>query len=124
MLPLFLLSAFPYNIQWIAFFRTTWLLYNLVSRLENSEIVLLRLFAAVTIIKLLGHLPEYLVEANNSNASITTPGQVLWWAVKTITTVAYGEYYPVTFGQKIVATLVAFVGIGMLLECYGQLFLS
>ena len=31
-----------------------------------------------------------------------------------ITTVAYGEYYPVTFGRKIVATLVAFVGIGML----------
>jgi voltage-gated potassium channel len=118
-----LLSAFPYNIQWIAFFRTTGLLYNLVSRLGNSEIVLLRLFAAVIII-IVGALAEYLVEANNSNASITTPGQVLWWAVKTITTVAYGEYYPVTFGQKIVATLVAFVGIGMLLECYGQLFLS
>jgi voltage-gated potassium channel len=113
MLPLFLLSAFPYNIQWIAFFRTTRLLYNLVSRLENSEIVLLRLFAAVIII-IVGALAEYLVEANNSNASITTPGQVLWWAVETITTVACGEYYPVTFCQKIVATLVAFVGIGML----------
>jgi voltage-gated potassium channel len=43
-----------------------------------------------------------------------TPGQALWWAVETITTVAYGEYYPVKFGRKIVATLVAFVGIGML----------
>ena len=29
-------------------------------------------------------------------------------------TVAYGEYYPVTFLGKIVATLIAFVGIGML----------
>ena len=111
MIPLFLLSAFPYDIQWIAFFRTA-RLYNLVSRLGNSEIVLLGLFAAITII--VGAFAEYLAEANNSNASITTPGQALWWAVETITTVAYGEYYPVTFGGKIVATLVAFVGIGML----------
>jgi hypothetical protein len=49
MLPLFLLSAFPNNIQWIAFFRTA-RLYNLVSRLKNSESVLLGLFAAVIII--------------------------------------------------------------------------
>ena len=72
LLPLFLLSAFPYNIQWIAFFRTA-RLYNLVSRLWNSEIVLLGLFAAVIII--VGAFAEYLAEANNSNATIKTPGQ-------------------------------------------------
>ena len=112
MLPLVLLSVFPYyNIQFIAFFRTA-RLYNVVSRLGNSEIVLLGLFAAVTII--VGAYAEYLAEAGNSDATITNPGQALWWAVETITTVAYGEYYPVTLGGKIVATLVAFVGIGML----------
>ncbi|HZE77834.1 MAG TPA: potassium channel family protein [Nitrososphaeraceae archaeon] len=111
MMPLFLLSAFPYNIKWVAFFRTA-RLYTLVSRLGNSEIVLLVLFVTVTII--VGAFAEYLVEASDSNASITTPSQALWWAVETITTVAYGEYYPVTFWGKIVATLVAFVGIGML----------
>jgi voltage-gated potassium channel len=110
-MPLVLLSALPYNIQWIAFFRTA-RLYNLVSRLAHSEIVLLGLFAAVTII--VGGFAEYLAEASNSDATITNPGQALWWAVETITTVAYGEYYPVTFWGKIVATLVAFVGIGML----------
>jgi hypothetical protein len=75
MIPLFLLSAFPYNIQWIAFFRTA-RLYNLVSRLGNSEIVLLGLFAAVIIIVVA--FAEYLGEANNSNANVTTPGQALW----------------------------------------------
>lgn len=111
MIPLVLLSAFPYDIRWIAFFRTV-RLYNLVSRIGNSEIVLLGLFVAVSII--VGAFAEYLAEASNSDATITTPGQALWWAVETITTVAYGEYYPVTVGGKIVATLVAFVGIGML----------
>jgi voltage-gated potassium channel len=111
MIPLVLLSAFPYDIRWIAFFRTV-RLYNLVSRIGNSEIVLLGLFVAVSII--VGAFAEYLAEASNSDATITTPSQALWWAVETITTVAYGEYYPVTVGGKIVATLVAFVGIGML----------
>jgi len=111
MIPLVLLSASPFDVRWIAFFRTV-RLYNLVSLLGNSEIILLGLFAAVTII--VGAYAEYLAEAGNSNATVTTPGQALWWAVETITTVAYGEYYPVTFWGKIVATLVAFVGIGML----------
>ena len=111
MMPLVLLSAFPYDIRWIAFFRTA-RLYTLVSRLGNSEIVLLGLFVTVTII--VGAFAEYIAEASNSNATITNPGQALWWAVETITTVAYGEYYPVTFLGKIVATLIAFVGIGML----------
>jgi len=111
MMPLVLLSVVPYNIQWIAFFRTA-RLYSLVSQIGHSEIVMLGLFSAVTII--VGAFAEYLAEAGNSDASITTPGQALWWAVETITTVAYGEYYPVTFWGKIVASLVAFVGIGML----------
>lgn len=111
MIPLVLLSAFPYDIKWIAFFRTA-RLYTLVSRLGTSEIVLLGLFVAVTII--VGAFAEYIAEASNSDANITSPGQALWWAVETITTVAYGEYYPVTFLGKIVATLIAFVGIGML----------
>ncbi len=55
-----------------------------------------------------------MTEAKNPNSSIKTPDQALWWAVDTITTVAYGEYYPVTFWGKIVASLVMFVGIGML----------
>ena len=69
MIPLVLLSAFPYDIKWIAFFRTA-RLYTLVSRLGTSEIVLLGLFAAVTII--VGAFAEYIAEASNSDANITS----------------------------------------------------
>ncbi|MGA7043862.1 MAG: hypothetical protein WBY71_09360, partial [Nitrososphaeraceae archaeon] len=75
MIPLVLLSAFPYDIRWIAFFRTA-RLYTLVSRLGTSEIVLLGLFVAVTII--VGAFAEYIAEASNSDANITSPGQALW----------------------------------------------
>jgi voltage-gated potassium channel len=37
-----------------------------------------------------------------------------WWAIETITTVAYGEFYPVTAVGKGIATLVMFAAIGIL----------
>lgn len=37
----------------------------------------------------------------------------LWWAVATLTTVGYGDIYPVTVGGKVFASVVAMVGIGL-----------
>ncbi|MFC7202834.1 ion transporter [Haloferax namakaokahaiae] len=36
-----------------------------------------------------------------------------WWAVVTLTTVGYGDVYPVTFGGRLFAAIVAFLGIGL-----------
>ncbi len=49
MIPLVLLVSFPFDIRWLAFFRTV-RLYNLVSHLATSEIILLGSFVIVTII--------------------------------------------------------------------------
>lgn len=37
----------------------------------------------------------------------------IWWAVVTLTTIGYGDIYPVTFGGRIVAMILALVGIGL-----------
>jgi len=37
----------------------------------------------------------------------------MWWAVATLTTVGYGDIYPVTDGGKIFSSLVIFIGLGV-----------
>ena len=111
MIPVALYGSLPYNLSIIAFFRTV-RLYNIVSQIGVSEIVLLGAFAAVTVI--VGAFGIYIAEATHTDANIKTPGDALWWSVETITTVAYGEFYPVTFTGKIIATGVMFAAIGIL----------
>lgn len=40
-------------------------------------------------------------------------GQSIWWAVATLTTIGYGDIYPVTAIGKLIASSLAFVGIGL-----------
>ena len=39
--------------------------------------------------------------------------QSIWWAVATLTTIGYGDIYPITALGKLIASLLAFVGIGL-----------
>lgn len=39
-------------------------------------------------------------------------GQALWWSVATLTTVGYGDVYPVTAIGKILSAIIALIGIG------------
>lgn len=38
----------------------------------------------------------------------------LWWAVATLTTVGYGDIYPITPFGKVISSIVAFLGIGLI----------
>jgi voltage-gated potassium channel len=37
----------------------------------------------------------------------------MWWVVATLTTVGYGDVYPITGLGKLLASLIALLGIGM-----------
>jgi len=54
----------------------------------------------------------YFFERTAPHANILTMGDAAWWAVVTVATVGYGDYYPVTVGGRI--TAVALMGIGLM----------
>ena len=69
-----------------------------------------------------GALGVYVVERNAPHSTITSLGDAFWWAVVTVTTVGYGDVYPVTFEGRLIATVVMIVGIailGMLISTLG-----
>lgn len=53
-------------------------------------------------------------ESTSPNANITTGGDSLWWSMVTLTTVGYGDYFPVTPGGRITAAFVMVAGVGII----------
>jgi voltage-gated potassium channel len=47
------------------------------------------------------------------NAKITTAMDAVWWSVATITTVGYGDLYPITTEGRILAMILMLTGVGM-----------
>jgi voltage-gated potassium channel len=53
-------------------------------------------------------------ESKAPDANITTGGDALWYAIVTITTVGYGDFYPVTAAGRITAMFIMFAGVGII----------
>jgi voltage-gated potassium channel len=51
------------------------------------------------------------VEQDAADANITTLGDALWWSATTVTTVGYGDRYPVTTAGRLIAVALMVVGI-------------
>jgi voltage-gated potassium channel len=50
---------------------------------------------------------------NAQESNIRTASDALWWALTTITTVGYGDRYPITSEGRFVAALLMFAGVGL-----------
>jgi voltage-gated potassium channel len=53
-------------------------------------------------------------ERGHLHANIQNIGDALWWAIVTITTVGYGDHYPVTFEGRILAVGLMIAGIALI----------
>lgn len=53
------------------------------------------------------------VERGAPGANILNFGDAIWWAFVTVTTVGYGDFYPVTVAGRVIAVVLMTVGIGV-----------
>jgi len=88
-----------------------------ISRLHRAFIISkeeLMLFSFVALIVLyLSAVGIYYFENDVQPDKFTSVFHSLWWAVATLTTVGYGDVYPVTVGGKIFTFLILMVGLGI-----------
>ncbi|MFC7489441.1 MULTISPECIES: potassium channel family protein [unclassified Knoellia] len=61
----------------------------------------------------LGAVATLDAEQDVPDANIRTFGDALWWAATTVTTVGYGDRYPVTTEGRLIAVALMLVGIAM-----------
>jgi voltage-gated potassium channel len=69
---------------------------------------------SATMLVFVGALAVLDVEQSAPEAKILTFGDALWWAITTITTVGYGDMYPVTPLGRVVAAALMMSGIAVL----------
>ncbi|MDL5155080.1 potassium channel family protein [Actinomycetospora termitidis] len=72
------------------------------------------LLVSVSLIGFVAALAVYEVERDAPEASITSFGEAVWWVLTTITTVGYGDRYPVTTEGRFVAAGLMLGGIAIL----------
>jgi len=82
-------------------------------RKSHAESALLTLiFLTIVVLEYAG-IFILVTERHEADANIKTASDALWWAYVTITTVGYGDRYPVTNEGRIVGILLMTIGVGL-----------
>jgi voltage-gated potassium channel len=84
----------------------------LTGRLAQSTLLFTLVLALILVFTIA--LLVLLAEQGNPHANISTYSNAVWWAFVTITTVGYGDYYPVTNLGRFFALILMFAGLGII----------
>jgi len=93
--------------------RYTDSLSNIAQVFKNKKYDLLSSFFIVSLLMLISSVLMYSLENESQPEVFSNAFSGLWWAVATFTTVGYGDIFPITVGGKIMAGIIAVLGIGL-----------
>ncbi|MBA2341193.1 MAG: ion transporter [Pyrinomonadaceae bacterium] len=124
-LPAFLPLLFPFDLRLLRFLRTFRLFRLLkmnryadslntlddVVRSKKEELLVIVLLIAMLL--LFSSTLMYVVETEAQPDKFTSIPAAMWWGVATLTTVGYGDVYPITPLGKLLSGIIAFLGIGI-----------
>ncbi len=101
-----ILHLFRINSQYDAFNVITEVLKDKSNALISSIFLIL-------ILMLASSLCMYGLEHDAQPENFSNAFSGIWWSVATLLTVGYGDIYPITIGGRIMAIVIAFLGVGM-----------
>lgn len=124
-LPAYLPLLFPFDLRILRFLRTFRLFRLLkmnryaeslsmmddVVRSKKEELLLIVLM--ISMLLLFSSTLMYVVETEAQPDKFTSIPAAMWWGVATLTTVGYGDVYPITPLGKLLSGVIAFLGIGI-----------
>ncbi|MCG7498214.1 potassium channel family protein [Vibrio sp. Of7-15] len=87
----------------------------LVQQIQHNrrEATIASIFLLLILLLTTGSGLMLIIEGNVPEANIQSAGDALWWSFVTISTVGYGDHYPVTSAGKILAAVIIICGVGM-----------
>lgn len=119
-----LIGSFPF-LRWLRIYHVYRVINYLRSRegegaslvkeffANRAETAVLTISLAVIFLFEFASMAILSAEVGNVNANITSPEDAAWWLFVTISTVGYGDFYPVTGKGRLIASLVMVAGVGL-----------
>ena len=78
----------------------------------KKEELMIALFSVFFLLIIASTLMFYIESEHQPDAFSSIPA-TMWWAIATLTTVGYGDVYPITPAGKILGSVIAVLGIGL-----------
>lgn len=123
--PFWLASLLPVNLMALRMLRLFRLLRVFkLGRFYNGLAAVGRAFSAkkhelissvlvIAVLMVVASVAMYSIESEAQPDAFSNALDAMWWAVCTLTTVGYGDIYPVTVAGRVLSTVIALLGIGI-----------
>jgi voltage-gated potassium channel len=85
--------------------------FGLVLRRKKEELVTMLLLLLLLLV--FSSSAMYFVENPSQPEAFSSIPQAMWWGIATLTTVGYGDIYPVTGLGRVLGSIIAILGIGV-----------
>lgn len=82
-------------------------------RENRKETTIATILLLLVVLVTIGSGMMLFIEGKNPESNIQTGLDALWWAFVTISTVGYGDHYPVTDEGKLLAVVIIMCGVGL-----------
>ena len=81
--------------------------------IKDKKDMLLSSCITIAILMMVASVMMYYIEGEAQPDVFSNAFDALWWAVCTLTTVGYGDVYPISDAGRLLSTIIALLGIGL-----------